>query len=321
MSIDKATNYVRNRVIHFDHIISQLDISDSCADVSGIFEELIWFCCLTQIPSVTFNSLLEADFVLKMSCENLNRLLSRYEYQLEINWARKFVASGRLIGLESFPDIDDYRRSTRLETDILWELGVRFARNPISSNECRAIVTKMVFIGSGPLPISSMIILSEYAPFIDIYNIDISEEANQLACVVSQRLLPAHLSVRMHFITYDVSQRPIPFEIDSILKGCQLIYVAALVGENEATKLDILRNIIVDSSDYTKVRTVQHVVIRTTDGLRQALYPKITAEKISMLQSDATNDQDNSRRNLLQIESSVHPQNNTRMSIIVAKKL
>jgi hypothetical protein len=77
---------------------------------------------------------------------------------------------------------------------------------------------------------------------------------------------------------------------------------------------------ILCSSADTKVRTIQHIVIRSTDGLRQVLYPKLNVEKIVMLQSTTNGDQNNNKKNLLQIESIVPPQNDTRMSVIVLKK-
>lgn len=96
---------------------------------------------------------------------------------------------------------------------------------------------QMISIGSGSLPISFMVILNEYASFTDIYNIDMSKEANQLLPVVCQRLLPIHLFMHMHFITYDISHQPIPSEIHSILKECQLIYSFELVAENKSCKI------------------------------------------------------------------------------------
>jgi nicotianamine synthase len=212
MNINTATSSVRDRIVQFDHIISQLDIFDPCPAVNNIFEQLVVFCCSTQMPSLTFERLIETDPVFKASCEHLSSLLSDYEYQLEKYWAETYAFGEHPIPLENFPDIDDYRRSIRLEMNVLQGLGIRFAQSPLLNNECSSVVTKIIFIGSGPLPVSSMLILSEYAPFVDVYNIDKSHEANQLASIVCQRLLPAHLFKRMHFITCDINRRPLPFE-------------------------------------------------------------------------------------------------------------
>lgn len=321
MNTNTTTKYVRDRLVHFDHVISQLDLHDPCPAVNRIFEELVIFCCFTQITSFTYERLIETDPVFKASCKNLNNLFSNYEYQLERYWAKMYTFDEYSILLENFPDIDDYRRSIQVEMNILRELDIQFTQSSLLNDEGSSTVTKIAFIGSGPMPISSMLILGEYAPFINIYNIDKSHEVNQLASIVSQRLLSEHLSTRMHFITCDISQRPLPSELDSILKECQLIFVAALVGDNETAKLDILQNITVGSSEKTEMKTIQHIVTRTTDGLRQVLYPKLSVEKIAMLQSTISDDQNNNRKQLLQIESIVHPQSDTRMSIVVVKKL
>ncbi|UJR18132.1 hypothetical protein I4U23_005032 [Adineta vaga] len=322
MNTDIPISSVRDQLVHFDRVISQLNLLHPTSAVDRIIKELSTFCCSTQISSATFERLLETDPILKASCEHLNSLLSRYEYYLETYWAKRYASSKHSIRLENFPDIDDYRQSVQLEMNILRDVGIQFSQSSVPNDDDNSMVTKMVFIGSGPLPISAILILSEYAPFTDIYNIDRSHEANQLASMVCKRLLPVHLSARMHFITNDISQRPIPFKLNSILRECQLIFIAALVGESESSKLDILRNIITNSFEGTEIGTVQqqHILIRTTDGLRQVLYPKISVETIGMLQSNTSDDPNKNGENLLQIESIVHPQNDTRMTIIIARK-
>lgn len=320
MNLDKTVASIRDQVIHFDHIISQLGLLDPRPDIAREIDELVLFCCSTAISSVTFQYLMDTDPVFKASCKTLNRLLSQYEYQREKHWAKLYASDDHHLSLENFPDINDYRQSIRLEMDSLEKIGIRFVQSLRSNDECNNMVTKMVFIGSGPMPISSMLILNEYAPFTDIHNIDMSEEANQLASKACQQILPQHLARRIHFITHDMKQRPMPLELRSILKECQLIFIAALVGDNEDVKLQILRNILETLfEDTTKGRT-QHIVIRTTTGLRQVLYPKIGVETITMLNQKMNDNQNDNFVGSLEIESIVHPGNDTRMSIIVIKK-
>lgn len=317
---DKASSSVRDQLVYFNRVISQLDLINPTADVTCIFNQLITFCCSTTMPSSTFECLCTTDAVFKASCENLSRLLSRYEYQLETSWAKTYAFSKHLATLESFPDINDYRSSIQLEVEMLCNVGVQFMQSSTPIREGNAVVTKMAFIGSGPLPISSMLISSEYAPFTDIYNIDLSEEANQLASLASCRLLPENRHTRMHFVTCDVSQRSALSELGSVLKTCQLIFIAALVGASEQAKLDILENLVSVLSADNEANTIQHIVIRTTNGLRQVLYPKLSVQTIAALQPKNGADPDQNRRNMLQIESVVHPRSDTRMSLIVIKK-
>jgi nicotianamine synthase len=322
MSLSTATSSVRDRLVHFEHVISRLDSLEPCPAVDHIFKELCEFCCSNPISPFVFEHLLHTDLVLKASCTNLNRLLSRYEYHLEKSWAMILGSGEQSMLLDSFLDIDDYRRSVQLEMNVLQDLGIRFTSNSVDElNVITSLVSKIVFIGSGPLPVSSMLILSEYAPCVDIYNIDRNHEANQLASIVCQRLLPAHLSTRMHFITHDIGERPFPSELNLILKESELVFVAALVGENPVTKLDILRSIVEDSNGDSKERKLAHIVIRTTDGLQQVLYPKLSVEAIATLQSSVTNDLGTLPKNVLQIESICHPGTGTRMTVIIARRL
>ena len=59
-------------------------------------------------------------------------------------------------------------------------------KTPVSNDEIGLLVNKIAFIGSGPIPYSSMVILHDHAPFSDIYNIDMYQEANQLASIISE---------------------------------------------------------------------------------------------------------------------------------------
>jgi hypothetical protein len=113
-----------------------------------------------------------------------------------------------------------------------------------------------------------MPILNEYAPFIDTYIIDRNHEANELASTECERLLPAYIRTGMHFIMHDISQRLFPSEMDFTRKETELVFVAVLVIENMAVELNILRNRIEDSYGYHKGRKLQHIMIKTMDGLR-----------------------------------------------------
>jgi hypothetical protein len=255
-----------------------------------MFRELVTFCTSNKICSSTFEQMLQTDFVLKTTCNSLCHLFARYLFYREIHTARICAADQRQCLEEYLKDHQTYEKLIQCEIDMLTELGVNFANNSTVNNETSVLVTKIAFIGSGPIPNSSMTILNDYAPYADIYNIDMCEEANQLASRISEQILPSHLSKRMHFITQDITEEPLPVQVKSILNQCQLIYLATVVGMNELEKLNILKNIVNQSNDDLEKKSIQYFVIRTTEGFWQIFFPKVTAEKIAMLQ--ATNDSD-----------------------------
>lgn len=315
------TSYsVRKQLEDYNNAISQLHLLNPSPKVIHLFNELRTFCCTTPLHSFTFERMLENDTVLRAICDNLCRLRSQYEYHLEMNWAKIYASNENQNFIEHFSEDGDYRRLIQLETDMLQDIGIYFCQDSLPNDKCTSLVTKVAFIGSGPIPISSILILSEYAPFIDIYNFDISSEANQLASIICERSLPSHLFKRMHFITQDVSQKSISFEVESILKECQLIFLAALVGHNEETKLNILEHIIMHAKNNVNKELVQHIIIRTTNGLCQVLYPKISAKSIQRLQVFRSYDINNNKKEApLEIRSISPVQADNPISIIIAK--
>jgi hypothetical protein len=236
--------------------------------------------------------MLQTDFILKATCKNLCHLFARYLFYREIHTARICATDQRQSLEEYLKDRQTYEKLIQCEMDMLTELGVHFDNNSTvnNENEMSVLVTKIAFIGSGSIPNSSMTILNDYAPYADIYNIDMCEEANQLASMISKQILPSHLSKRMHFITQDITEQPLPVQVKSILNQCQLIYLATVVGMDELEKLNILKNIVNHSNNDLEQKPIQYFVIRTTEGFWQIFFPKITAEKIAMLQANVGDD-------------------------------
>ena len=320
MELAVMENSVREQLIRFNNDISQLDLLNPSPEVTHLFNELLKFCCSTPLSSFVFERMLETDSVVEATCDNLRLLRSRYEYNLEMNYAKIYAHTGNQNLIQNYFDDGNYHQLVRLEMDMLRELGIFFSQNSRPNGKDNPLVTKIAFVGSGPIPASSILILREYAPSVDIYNIDISYEANQLASIICGRLLPSNLFKAIHFITQNISEEPIPMEVESILKDCQLIFLAALVGHNELSKLDILRNLTKHSKNDADRKAVQHIVIRTTDGLRQVLYPKLSVESIKTLpMSTICDGHNNENMALLEIQAINHPQNDVAISIIIAK--
>ncbi|UJR16914.1 hypothetical protein I4U23_003812 [Adineta vaga] len=296
-------NSMRDRLIQLNTELSQLDITEFSPQIVDLFDELITLCSSSKdMNSSSVDHMLQTDTELQISCENLRRLFALYGLYGEIRAAKICAVDRNHNFSEHFKHRKGYEELIQCEINMLQELDVYLAKNLTNNNaETDFLVTKIAFIGSGPIPTSSLIILNDHGPCVDIYNIDMCEEANQLASVLSEQILSPDLFQRMHFITQDISEHPLPNNVRTILNECQVIYLAAYVGINELEKLDILQNLVCQSNnDVIIKKPKQYFVIRTADGLYQILFPKITPEKIEMLQV-TTNDHKN-KKTLFHVE-------------------
>ncbi|UJR18274.1 hypothetical protein I4U23_005177 [Adineta vaga] len=290
---------IRNELIQLNKQFSQVNVNEFTPEVISLFNKLTEICFSNEICLSTFDQMLQTDMEFKSVCENLRHLFALYGFYVEIRSARLCAVDKSQDLSEHFKYRQNYMQLIGSELNMLQDLHVYLNKSSTNNNndECNTLITKIAFIGSGPIPISSIIILEDFESSIDIYNIDKCEEANQLASVICEQVLPSHLSKRMHFITQDICENPLGDEVRSILNQCQLIYLAAYVGENELEKLNILQHLVESSNDQSVRKIKQYFIIRTAEGLYQVLFPKIRPEKIAMLQTNT-----DEKKNLYQIE-------------------
>ncbi|PHH74474.1 hypothetical protein CDD83_4562 [Cordyceps sp. RAO-2017] len=201
-----------------------------------------------------------ADPGLRAALPSLQSMCARAECCLEAHWADA-IAQGtdaddvyRL--LRSFPYYDNYERLARLELCALCSLG--------------PMPTRVAFIGSGPLPLTSLCLLealrggggggvgAERRDDVGVLNIDRDEPA-----IAASRRLAAKLGHRARgtdFVCAEAGSDAVdlaPFDV---------VYLAALVGASQAEKERLLIDV---------VRTMREgalAVVRTSWGLRTCLY-------------------------------------------------
>lgn len=116
----------------------------------------------------------------------------------------------------------------------------------------------IAFIGSGPLPLTSLCILDRY-PSSTVHNID--RDATALS--VSQTLCEKLGYDRMTFSREDITAQ----ESTTAWTDFDVVFLAALVGCDTASKISILKSL----TQKLKVGTL--VVARSAKGLREVLYP------------------------------------------------
>lgn len=184
---------------------------------------------------------------------------------------------------ETFPYLDQYRQLARMEGNTLdTALGER----------CLPPVRKMAFLGSGPTPFSALCFRERLDPEAQIVNIDRSVEAITHGRQVAEALGETFCG-NMSFVRAEVTaDTPTPSSSDDDasvpaspdsnnvceilslpdMSDFDLIHFAALIGETEKDKQDLLIAVV------KAMKSGALLMLRSTDSLRKLLYPKMDVE-------------------------------------------
>lgn len=185
------------------------------------------------------------DPIVEAIREALWRVCARGEYELERHWARRIGdAEDPAAELKRFPYVPNYEKLTRLELSAL--RGVR-----------DALPRSVLFIGSGPLPFTSLLLAGRHG--LTVTNIDIDEEACASGRTLARRL---GLSDRLSFVHADA------MSCDD-LSAFDCVFLAALVGMNKREKGRLLRRL------FAAMRPRSLLLVRSSQRLRTLLYPEV----------------------------------------------
>lgn len=204
--------------------------------------------------SVISNKILNNPKIKKIIKE-LRSISARGEYELERAWANVLVHSKNIWkDIEQFPYIENYKSMTDYEMKDI--------------DSCIAHDTKhrVLFIGSGPLPLSSIYMAKKYNLMID--NVEIDSHAYSVSRKIIYKLkLDSHIN-SIHSDILDIKD----------FSKYNLIFVAALAGTDEKEKKSVIRHIKRYSTKGT------HIILRSVVDLGNLLYPKITQTHLKGLQ-------------------------------------
>jgi len=167
--------------------------------------------------------------------------------------------------LSQFPYYSNYTDLTRMELSALISL---------LTPSC-APLQRFAFIGSGPLPLTSLCISQTASTFlplnpsqvtsntttetkIEVLNIDINPTA-----ITESKHLCALLGRSASGMKFQCSPATAP-ELD--LSGFDVVYLAALVGSTQAEKEDLLESVV------ARMREGAYLVVRSAERLRRVLY-------------------------------------------------
>ncbi|PZF83074.1 nicotianamine synthase family protein [Jiangella anatolica] len=209
-------------------------------EVDGLFDRLVRL--VLTAPAETVPAVLN-DVEIQHVAPRLRALCARGEGELEQAWANRIVA-GRdpREELARFPYFGNYRQLSRMEIGILASALPRRVRS-------------VAFVGSGPLPLSSLYLAGELDASVD--NFDRDPVALHAGAAVCAALGYGELG----FHEADV--------LTADLSGYDVVVLAALVGETPEAKVRILRRLA------ETMRPGAVLLARSARGLRTLLYPPI----------------------------------------------
>jgi nicotianamine synthase len=257
--------------------ISKLPSLSPSPEVDALFTDLVMACVPASPVDVT-----QLDPETQKMREELIRLCSDAEGKLEAHYSDLLAGfDNPLHHLERFPYFSNYINLSKLE----YELLVRYI-------PCLA-PSRIAFVGSGPLPFSSLVLAAHHLPNTQFDNYDMCGPANERA----QKLFraDADLRTRMNFHTADVAT------LTDVLGSYDVVFLAALVGMAAEEKAKVVVHLGRHMADGAAL------VVRSAHGARGFLYPIVDPEDI--------------RRGGFDVLTVYHPEGEVINSVIIARKV
>ena len=126
------------------------------------------------------------------------------------------------------------------------------------SFQCR----KIAMLGSGPLPITSILAQKFWGRSVSMLNVD----RDAVALQVSSDLIQSCNLANMHFLQCDVAVNP------PDLRDCDVVYLAGMVGHTAEEKSDVILKVV------GSMRVGALLILRTTHSLGVLVYGKLDVE-------------------------------------------
>jgi nicotianamine synthase len=256
--------------------ISKLPSLSPSPEVNALFTELVTAC----VPPSTIDVERLGPEAQEMR-GRLIRLCSEAEGLLEAHYSDLLADfDNPLDYLKLFPYFNNYILLSQLEYGLL----ARHVPGPPPA--------RVAFVGSGPLPLSSLVLAARHLPAASFDNYDICGEANDRA----RRLVRADddLAARMAFRTSDVA------DVTREMAAYDVVFLAALVGMAAEEKARVVEHI------GRHMAPGAALVVRSAHGARGFLYPVVDPEEI--------------RRGGFEVLAVHHPEGEVINSVIIARK-
>ncbi|PSS18965.1 Nicotianamine synthase [Actinidia chinensis var. chinensis] len=257
--------------------ISRLETLKPSKDVNMLFTQLV-LTCMPPCPNLDLTKLSKTVQEIR---SKLIRLCGEAEGLLETHFSSLLGSlDNPLDNLNLFPYFSNYLKLSHLEFTIL--------RRHSAANACPA---RAAFVGSGPLPLTSIVLAKNHLPTTAFHNYDIDPLANSLA----SRLVETdpNLSKHMFFHTTNI------LDVTTELKDYEVVFLAALVGMNKEEKIKVIDHL----EKYMAPGAI--LMVRSAHGARAFLYPVV----------------DSCDLRGFEVLSVFHPTDEVINSVVIARKL
>ncbi|EEF49962.1 nicotianamine synthase [Ricinus communis] len=232
------------KVCDLYHQISSLESLKPSKDVDMLFTNLV-LTCMPPNP-IDVNKLCKKIQEMR---SKLIRLCGEAEGHLETHFSTILGSfDNPLDHLNIFPYYSNYLKLSHLEFTILRQ---HYPHAP----------SQIAFVGSGPLPLTSIVLASNHLTTTSFHNFDIDPSANLNAL----RLVSSHpdLSKRMFFHTTDI------MNVENGLQEFDVVFLAALVGMDKEEKIRVIDHL----AKYMAPGAI--LMLRSAHGARAFLYPVV----------------------------------------------
>ncbi|KAL8205914.1 hypothetical protein R6Q57_009465 [Mikania cordata] len=227
--------------------LSKLETLKPSKHVDDLFTELVHTC----IPHSSIDIAALPANVQELRSK-LIRLCGEAEGYLEAHFSTILASfENPLHHLNVFPYYSNYLKLSLLEYNILNQACLTTAQAP----------KHVAFVGSGPLPLTSIVMASSHLKESTFHNYDIDPLANSMA----SRLVTFDddLSKRMVFHTADI------MDVTHELKQYDVVFLAALVGMDVHEKTKVIEHLAMFMAPGAIL------MLRSAHGARAFLYPVV----------------------------------------------
>ncbi|XP_015066092.1 nicotianamine synthase [Solanum pennellii] len=268
------SNPVVEKVCELYEQISRLENLSPSKDVNVLFTDLV-HTCMPPNP-IDVSKLCQKTQEIR---SHLIKLCGQAEGLLESHFS-KILSSyeNPLQHLHIFPYFDNYIKLSLLEYNIL-------------TKNTTNIPKKIAFIGSGPLPLTSLVLATRHLKTTCFHNYDIDVDANFLASALVAA--DPDMSSRMTFHTADI------MDVTCALKDYDVVFLAALVGMDKEDKVKVVDHLAKYMSPGATL------MLRSAHGARAFLYPVLDPRDLRGFE----------------VLSVYHPTDEVINSVIIARKL
>nr|XP_043622613.1 nicotianamine synthase-like [Erigeron canadensis] len=243
-----------NKVCEIYEKVSKLETLKPSKDVNNLLTQLVLMC----IPHSSIN-IDTLPFNVQEMRSKLIKICGEAEGHLEAHFSTILGSfENPLQHLTLFPYYSNYLKLSLLEYNILNQ----------HYSSTKEAPKRVAFVGSGPLPLTSIVLASYHLKDTVFHNYDIDHSANLMA----SRLVSSDpdLSKRMVFHTADI------MNVTDELKDYDVVFLAALVGIDNEKKVEVIEHL----SKYMSPGAI--LMLRSAHGARAFLYPVVDPEVLQV---------------------------------------